>query len=505
MVGGLILGPVTRNIGYRRSVVGCDAVVLIGWLLMSQVNLAPVWAIRFAHGIGTGGLGLLIPTYIAHITDFRIRGRALVFHHAFVCFGVFFAHSFSAIVTNYQLTGVCMVWPALHIFVSVFMPESPLYAYKCQGDSDLVRTAIRHAKGADYDVDSDCMALERYVFEFECMIDDNRSRLIRKMVAIGAKLVVLQQTCGASATMFHAKSVFGGFGLTTEIAGYSDERVYSNTQTIVTIVSAVQVLLCLTTVELVEFLGRKFMLIASAIGMGTCLALLMLYQSFYPTTDICTSPIESNEWHKYVPVVLVCMYLCSYSIGWGPVVPLVYAEVVYFDKWFSSLIYAGGQFVLFLVAYTFFDANALLSFNKYVMYEYQEVKLVKIREYQLPGLERAVVIYVQKKENLVQQDREVFISHSMDRDNNTELSKTKFSQLQNNFEDMAIGQVDSKISKAMSKNQISNNVKTTQINRPIKFEKQIMSLKKKEYPSMTFLEELKERVSNYLPKTAENL
>jgi len=92
-----------------------------------------------------------------------------------------------------------------------------------------------------------------------------------------------------------------------------------------------QVLLCLTTVELVEFLGRKFMLIASAIGMGTCLATLMLYQLFYPITDICTSPIESNEWHKYVYIILVCMYLCSYSIGWGPVVPLIYAEVVYFD------------------------------------------------------------------------------------------------------------------------------------------------------------------------------
>jgi hypothetical protein len=40
------------------------------------------------------------------------------------------------------------------------------------------------------------------------------------------------------------------------------------------------------------------------------------------------------------------------------------------QKWFSSLIYAGGQFVLFLVAYTFFDAKALLSFNKYVVCTY---------------------------------------------------------------------------------------------------------------------------------------
>jgi len=73
------------------------------------------------------------------------------------------------------------------------------------------------------------------------MIGDNKSRLIRRIIAIGVKLVVLQQTCGASAAIFHAKSVIGGFGLTTEVAGYSDERVYANTQTIITIVFAAQV------------------------------------------------------------------------------------------------------------------------------------------------------------------------------------------------------------------------------------------------------------------------
>lgn len=52
---------------------------------------------------------------------------------------------------------------------------------------------------------------------------------------------MLQYTCGASAAIFHAKSVIGGFGLTTEVAGYSDERVYANTQTIITIVFAAQV------------------------------------------------------------------------------------------------------------------------------------------------------------------------------------------------------------------------------------------------------------------------
>lgn len=90
----------------------------------------------------------------------RDLGRVLVLHHAFVCFGVFYAHAFSAIVTNAQLTGVCMVWPALHILISVFMPESPLYVYKCHGDSEHAKTAMRRVKGEDYDVDEDYMAIE---------------------------------------------------------------------------------------------------------------------------------------------------------------------------------------------------------------------------------------------------------------------------------------------------------------------------------------------------------
>lgn len=147
---------------------------------------------------------------------------------------------------------------------------------------------------------------------------------------------------------------------------------------------------------------------------------------------------------------------------------------------------------------------SFLSIFVIISDEYQEVKLVRIREYELPVLKHAVVICVEKNENEVQQDKEVFIGHSMDRDNNRELSETKFSQFQNKSENMTIGQVDSKISKSMSKNKISNNVQKTKINSPIKLEKQIIPLKKKEYHSMTFLEELKARVSN-LPKSPENL
>lgn len=87
-----------------------------------------------------------------------------------------------------------------------------------------------------------------------------------------------------------------------------------------------------------------------------------------------------------------------------------------------------------------------------------------------------------------------------------ELNETKSLNHQNKFQDTALEQVEgqvvhSKMSKALTKYQIFNNIETTSVNRPIKLEQKCMSLKKTEYPAATFLEELKERVSK-LPKSA---
>lgn len=90
-----------------------------------------------------------------------------MFHHAFVCFGVFYAHALSAIVTDAQLTGICMVWPVLHIFVANVLPESPLYVYICCDDAEKTKSAIRRINGADYDVNTNYAELEVFVETFK--------------------------------------------------------------------------------------------------------------------------------------------------------------------------------------------------------------------------------------------------------------------------------------------------------------------------------------------------
>jgi len=138
----------------------------------------------------------------------------------------------------------------------------------------------------------------------------------------------------------------------------------------------------------------------------------------------------------------------------------------------------------------------MLKVKYFIADLYQELRLVRIREYELPTLQRAVIIHVpaeiEKTQNVVHQGLEFFSHNIMNQDSNNKLSETKLLQHQNTFQNMEKGQVvNLKISKTQpSKNQEINNIET-----PIELEKKCMSLKKKENPAMEFLEELKERVS----------
>lgn len=73
-VGGLVQCLFNKKLSYRMSAIVYDLAVLFGWTaLFFELNL--VGTGRFVQGIGTGGLGLLIPTYLSHIADFDIRGE----------------------------------------------------------------------------------------------------------------------------------------------------------------------------------------------------------------------------------------------------------------------------------------------------------------------------------------------------------------------------------------------------------------------------------------------
>lgn len=79
VIGSLVYCQLARLIGYRLPVVLCDMSAFAGWLVVIWSNDliydGPfVSSGRLLQGMGAGGLVLLVPIYITHITDFDMRG-----------------------------------------------------------------------------------------------------------------------------------------------------------------------------------------------------------------------------------------------------------------------------------------------------------------------------------------------------------------------------------------------------------------------------------------------
>ncbi|VVC26756.1 Sugar transporter, conserved site,Major facilitator superfamily domain,Major facilitator, sugar [Cinara cedri] len=329
VLGGMLQGRLTSFIGYRWSAFVYDSVVLVGWLILTQVHclsggpreddscypvIGSSWVVltgRLVHGFGTGGLGLLTPTYICHITDFVIRGRVQMFHQAFVCFGILFAYDFGHVINYQMLIGLCIIWPFLHMFIAItYLPESPYHLFRRHSKSSTkVKKVLRQIKGKDYDVDSDYIEVQEYM---EMVCDTNQC--CARSFFIGLGLVVFQQTCGVNPLLFHIEEIFG-------------ELCYISTYPVklfIICIYAIQVLQCMIAVELVEFLGRKFMLIVSALGMSLSLLALVLVNMYSPS-------YFDREEKINLSLGLIFLYICSYSVGWGPVVILVYTEIIHCD------------------------------------------------------------------------------------------------------------------------------------------------------------------------------
>lgn len=68
------------------------------------------------------------------------------------------------------------------------------------------------------------------------------------------------------------------------------------------------------------------MLIVSATGMG-----LSMVTTLYYAGSVDDVAFDRTDWRDNRIVILMAIYVCSYSVGWGAVVMLLYTELVHFD------------------------------------------------------------------------------------------------------------------------------------------------------------------------------
>ncbi|KIL63068.1 hypothetical protein M378DRAFT_80338 [Amanita muscaria Koide BX008] len=332
--GALGCIPMTSLIGRRSTLLIFCIVFIIGAIITSiaegNTGLAEIYSGRVISGIGIGAISAVAPAYVSECAPKEVRGRITGLFQVMVAIGVMLSYFINLGVQTYIPSGV-NVWRipfALQLIPAGIMclglltvKESPRWlAYVGRHDEALRNLAYLRMES----IDSEEVVAE--MSEIEAAILEEREarkglglkeaffgkgNFVRFVIAFF--IFVGQQFCGQNSVGYYAPQIFTSIGY----SGTTNSLLASGLYGIVKVVATF-----LYVSVGVETLGRKYSLFISATGMGVLFYIVGAILKTHPPVASQPSPASKAM------AALLYIYVCFYSMGWGPV-PWIYTADIF--------------------------------------------------------------------------------------------------------------------------------------------------------------------------------
>lgn len=242
----------------------------------------------------------------------------------FVTFGIFLSYLVNFGTNRIQSTaswritmGVGFAWPLILGIGTLFLPESPRYAYR-KGRFEEARQVMRQL----YGVSSNHRVVLQEMQEMDDKLNEEKAagspswyevftgpRMFYRTM-LGVVLQSLQQLTGANFIFYYGNSIFKSTGL-------DDSYV---TQVIL---GAINFGMTFPGLYMVEHFGRRKCLIAGAVWMFMC------FLVFASVGHFALDLVDPSNTPKagVTMIVFACFFIVGYSTTWGPIVYTICGEM----------------------------------------------------------------------------------------------------------------------------------------------------------------------------------
>lgn len=229
-----------------------------------------------------------------------------------ITIGILFVYAVGAGVNVFWLSVICGVIPLIFGAIFFLMPESPTYLVMKDKNQE-ASNAIKWLRGKQYDPTEDVADLQNDIEEQRrhnlSFIEALSRKTTIRGLTISFGLMFFQQVSGINAVIFYTNDIFGA----------ANTGVDPGLATI--IVGVMQVVATFIASLVVDKLGRRILLLASDSIMALCTLVLGIY-FFMKSNDA-----DSVENIGFIPIVALCVFIVSFSIGFGPVPWLMVGEL----------------------------------------------------------------------------------------------------------------------------------------------------------------------------------
>uniref|UniRef100_W4VS24 Putative sugar transporter n=1 Tax=Phaedon cochleariae TaxID=80249 RepID=W4VS24_PHACE len=311
LFGPFVYGFMADKVGRKNTILAIGVPLLVGYLLMAFVReLASFYVSRFIIGLATGGMYAVLPNYVSEISEKASRGTFSCLLNVFQCSGMLFCYAVGPYTSVVVFNFILAIFPAACIILFYLLAiESPHYLIKT-GQYDLAKSTIESIRGKGANVESELAMIEKAIEEEgrPSVKDICRSKGNKKAFLITVVLLCFQQLTGINAILTYAQTIFkdSGTSIPPEICSM--------------IIGAVQLGASFLTPIFVDKLGRKMLLIISAIGMVLSELPLGLYSHFYAHQ-------KEGSNLSYLPIVCLVVFILTYNVGFAQVPWTIMAEM----------------------------------------------------------------------------------------------------------------------------------------------------------------------------------
>uniref|UniRef100_A0A8D0F5V5 Solute carrier family 2, facilitated glucose transporter member 5 n=1 Tax=Strix occidentalis caurina TaxID=311401 RepID=A0A8D0F5V5_STROC len=306
--GSLMVWPLVNSCGRKGTLLINNLFSIVAALLMGTSELAKTFEViifsRLLMGIYAGLASNVVPMFLGEASPKNLRGATGIVPQLFITVGILVAQilGLDVILGNAKgwpvLLGLTGIPSLIQLLTLPFFPESPRYLLIQKGDEEQARQALQKLRGCD-DVDDELEEMSQEVWSEK--EEGNLATLtlctfrgLRWQLASIIVMMMGQQLSGVNAVFYYADRIFQSAGVESK-----------NVQYVTVSIGAINVVMTLLAVLIVESLGRRILLLA---GFGLCsvsCAVLTLALNLQTTVS----------WMSYLSIVCVVVYIIGHAIG----------------------------------------------------------------------------------------------------------------------------------------------------------------------------------------------
>ncbi len=311
-IGALIGGRLADLFGRRKLLIATATIFAAGAILCavapSPVMLA-VGRIIVGFGIGLSSSG--VPVYISEVAPADARGWQVSLFQLAITVGILLAYlvdyAFARIEGWRWMFGLAIVPAAIFGTGMFFLPESPRWLLR-KGHREHAQAMLVRIRGT-VDVDSELRDIEQSITRApeSGRFSDLFAPSLRPALVVGIGLAIFQQITGINTVIYYAPIIIQSAGISS-----ASGAILATAG-----IGAVNVLVTILSMWLIDRKGRRPLLLTGIVGMAVTLGLLGF---------VFRMPHQSAG-SAWLAVISMMAYVGSFAISLGPIFWLLISEI----------------------------------------------------------------------------------------------------------------------------------------------------------------------------------